>query len=596
MLRRRSGTGGGRAIAVTLLGLVTLATGCGAGSVEQTSFRVRSDFAAPLNADEGWAGALNENVVIEADRPFRLRFEVAAAPDARFGAPLMLQYRRNGGEWTAVEAHEFPYSDEDDAETPRVSIVSCAAYRQRDGTTDVLAGSALEFRPGVGVGLADRTPEWGGTPGHTEFEWALVVRRFADGAVTNDAGDTFEFRLIHDGRPLTAVSGNPALELAVPPGHVGGTFVETPGRIGPWQASNGDLYFVMEPSETDNVFMIVKSTDGGQTWREVDGANRPLTDDLESVDGRLVGDTIHLIHQVTESVRYHTFRTADHPTAADTWGIRDELAASVESVAQAATLAVRSDGSVVTFHVGETTRYSVRSPAGEWSQSTPLSTDAAPILAGPQAVTGANDVVHVAGYADDGTIWYRRLMPDGTLTENETLATDAGTTRAEYGSVLPLVFMPETDTLVVLYRLADGHLRERRVVAGGPPSAPVRVSDRAVVTHAVDSQQPGADVVLDGGALHVLFIEPSSGSIFGTNDVGGWRPSRLEVDGIRGSWVRGSIFVRPDGTTVYGYVYDAGSEGGSGMNRYAEIVLRGAVPAGETDRAPTDLSGTPTAD
>jgi hypothetical protein len=559
---------------------VALAAGCGARSVEQAGFRVRSDFGAPLNADEGWAGALNQNVTIEADRPFRIRFEVAAEPNAPSGSPITLQYRRNGGEWTAVEAHEFPYSDRDDAETPRVSVVSCAAYRQGDATTDLLAASALEFRPGVGVGLADRTPEFGRTPGHTEFEWALVVRRFADGAVTNDAGDTFEFRLTQDGRALTGVSGNPVLTLAVPDRHVGGTFVETPGRLGPWQATNGDLYFVMEPAETDNVFMMVKSTDRGQTWREVDAGNRPLTDDLESVDGRLVGDTIHLIHQVTESVRYHTFRTSDHPTAADTWGIRDELAASVESIAQAATLAVRSDGSVVTFYVGETTRYSVRSPAGAWSQSTPLGGDATPILAGPQAVAGANDVVHVAGYADDGTIWYRRLRPDGTLTANETLATGAGTTRAEYGSVLPLVFIPETDTVVVIYRLADGILRERRVVAGRPPSAPVRVSDRPVVTHAVDSQQPGADVVLDGRALRLLFIESSSRSIFSTNDVGGWQPSRLEVGGIRGSWVRGGIFVRPDGATVYGYVYDAGSEGGSGMNRFAEIVLRGGSPAG----------------
>jgi hypothetical protein len=33
---------------------------------------------------------------------------------------------------------------------------------------------------------------------------------------------------------------------------------------------------------------------------------------------------------------------------------------------------------------------------------------------------------------------------------------------------------------------------------------------------------------------------------------------------------------------VYGYVYDAGSEGGSGMNRYGEVVLtrdRSAVAA-----------------
>lgn len=31
-------------------------------------------------------------------------------------------------------------------------------------------------------------------------------------------------------------------------------------------ASNGDLYFIMEPAETDNLFLMVTSSDGGRTW------------------------------------------------------------------------------------------------------------------------------------------------------------------------------------------------------------------------------------------------------------------------------------------------------------------------------------------
>jgi hypothetical protein len=33
------------------------------------------------------------------------------------------------------------------------------------------------------------------------------------------------------------------------------------------------------------------------------------------------------------------------------------------------------------------------------------------------------------------------------------------------------------------------------------------------------------------------------------------------------------VYVRPDGVKVYGYGYDAGSQGGAGFNRFAEIVL-----------------------
>jgi hypothetical protein len=99
------------------------------------------------------------------------------------------------------------------------------------------------------------------------------------------------------------------------------------------------------------------------------------------------------------------------------------------------------------------------------------------------------------------------------------------------------------------------------------------VTDQKVVTDAVDSQQAGADAVLDGETVYVLFIEESSRSIFSTNDNGGWQAAKLQVDNILGSWVRGNIYTRPDGVRVYGYIYDAGSDGGAGMNRFGELVL-----------------------
>jgi hypothetical protein len=540
---------------------------------KEPSFRVRSDFAAPLNSDQGWGGALNEPVAVDADRPFRVRFEVERAQRSGDTRQFRLQYRRNGGDWTNIEAHDFPKPD-DAGKTPRVSVVACAAFENGAATTNLLAGSASAFQAGAGVALADRTPRWAAAGGHGEFEWALVVRRFADGAVTNDQGDTFELRMI-DANGGGPVQSPPArLRLNVPARHLGGTFVETPGRIGPWQAANGDLYFIMEPAETSNLFMMVKSTDNGLTWREVDAANRPPTNDLEAVDSRQAGATIHILHEVSRSARYHSFRTSDHPTHPDSWDVRGELVTRVEPVAQAAALEVRSDGSLVAFYVGPTKiHYSIRSPSGTWSAQTVIDANLAPNLAGPQAVLGAGDIVHLAYYGTDGTIWYRRLLPDGTLTARQQLASGAGTTRAEYGSVLPLVYLPDTNTVIVIYRLASGHLFERRIMNGRPPTPAVQVTDRDVITDAVDSQQPAADAVRDGQAIHVAFVERASRSLFSTHDRGGWQPSMLRIDGIRGSWIRGNVYTRPDGVKVYGYVYDAGSEGGAGMNRFAEVEL-----------------------
>ena len=546
----------------------------GAGVNGQPAFRVRSDFSADLNVDRGWAAALNENATIFADRPFRLRFEVERTPGSTGSPQFRLQYRRNGDAWTDIEAHDFPHPETDDAKTPRVSIVSCPAFKTGAATSNLLRGSGATFAPGTGVALADRTPAWAGSGAHGEFEWALVVRRFADNAVTNEERDSFEFRMVDAAGGLLGSYRNPVLPFSIPPGHVGGTFVETPGRIGPWQARNGDLYFIMEPAETSNLFMMIKSSDNGRTWREVDAAHRPPTRDLESVDSRQVGDTIHIVHQVTRSTRYHSFRTSDHPTQPDTWAVRGEQAAGATSVAQAASLVVRSDGSMVTFHVGQTIHYSLRSRDGSWSRETIIDAGTPPNLAGPQAVLGANDTVHLAYYGMDGTIWYRRLLPDGTLTPRQQLASGLGRTRAEFGSVLPLLYIPGTNTVVILYRAGDGRLWERRVSNDGPPAPAVPVTDRAVVQNAVDSQQPGADAVLDGTTVHVLFIEEGSRSIFSTNDRGGWQPAALRVDKILGSWVRGNVYTRKDGVKVYGFIYDAGSDGGAGMNRFGEVELR----------------------
>jgi hypothetical protein len=509
-----------------------------------------------------------------ADEPFRVRFEVERAVGSEGAWQFRLQYRRNGGDWKDVEAHDFPHPESDDARTPRVSIVSCAAYSNGEATMDLLEGSKKMFNAGSGLSLTDRTPGWPAVDSHSEFEWALVVRRFADEAVTNDEGDTFELRMIEAGGALLGDYTNPVLQLAVRPGHVGGTFVETPGRIGPWQASNGDLYFIMEPSETDNLFMMIKSTDHGVSWREVDGANRPPTNDLEAVDSRQVGDTIHILHEVSRSARYHAFRTSDHPTHPDSWAVGGELVANVEPVAQAAALVVRSDGSLVAFYVGPTKiHYNIRSPSGSWGTDTVLDSAVGPNLASPQAILGANDTIHLAYYGTDGSIWYRRMLPDGSFTARERLATGVGVTRAEYGAVLPLIHIPETDTVVIIYRLATGRLWERRVVKEGPPTAAVRVTGRDVVRDAVDSQQPGADAFLDGNTVHVLFIEQSSRSIYSTHDSDGWQEPTLRVDTILGSWVRGNVYTRNDGGRVYGFVYDAGSDGGAGMNRFGEIIL-----------------------
>ena len=67
------------------------------------------------------------------------------------------------------------------------------------------------------------------------------------------------------------------------------------------------------------------SRDGGATWTEVDGRNRPRTDDLEGFATAMHGGLLYMLHQVSEATYLHGFATSDAASEVDSWVIRDEL-------------------------------------------------------------------------------------------------------------------------------------------------------------------------------------------------------------------------------------------------------------------------------
>jgi len=469
---------------------------------------------------------------------------------------------------------------EGEASTPRVSIVSSPVYEHGAGTEDRLLQSGLPFAGGTGMSLASRTPAW--DAGRAQGEWSvpIVIRRFADAAAMNENGDRFDFRLVDgDDRPVPAAL--PAsVTVAVADAHLGGTFVETPMRLGPWQNDAGELYFIMEPSETWNRPIMVKSSDNGRSWREVDAAGRPETGDLEGL-ATVYGDgRIHILHQISDEVLYHSFDTSE---GVDAWLVRDErIAAPPAPPTQVADLALRSDGSIVAVYgAGKGLSYSIRSPEGDWGVEHPLPGPADAVLSGPTLVLGRNDVVHLANTASDGTAWVRRIHPEHGASDPVLVADALGTDESDAGALLPLVTLDEGGTLVLIYRVRDGRLYERRSAGNDAWSSPVAVTERAVVQSAIDSDQVGADVVADGEALHVLFIDAESGALFHTiGRDGRWSSPEIVAADAPVQWVRGQVIRTGDGNRSYGFVYDAGSNGGSGRNRFGSIPLPGdtAIP------------------
>jgi hypothetical protein len=259
----------------------------------------------------------------------------------------------------------------------------------------------------------------------------------------------------------------------------------------------------------------------------------------------------------------------------------ESIATPAEPPTQFADLAARSDGSLVALYAGESRLFlQIRSPEGRWLAPAEIDTDTGPELSGPVLVAGPDDVVSMAYTGRNGSGYVRHLLPNGSLSDRQLLSSQLGTRDIENGAIAPMVVIPDTGDTVVVYRHDDGLLYERRLTRTGELTEPVSVSTLAVVTDAVDSEQVGADLVLYDGVLHVLFIEQSSRAIYHTTrpvvsvESAPWSEPQLLVGDIDAGWVRGSVHVNQAGQPVYGFIYDAGSRGGSGFNTYMAIPLQ----------------------
>jgi hypothetical protein len=532
-------------------------------------------------------------LTVDADRPFRIRFELEwpdAGPIAGAGEPrFQLQVRRNGGAWERLVARDFPYPDE--ISTPPVSIVDATTWAHGVDTGDLLVASSAPFIGGSGVALDSVTAvgslEAGASgPAQTEWEWPVVIRLYADDAVANAQGDTFEFRMVDaDGQPVATRDDVPAaVQLRVPARLLGGTFVETPGVLGPWQAADGALYFPMEPAETFNVLMTVKSEDFGETWIEVDGANRPHTDDLEGFATAMHGGRVYMLHQVSEATFLHAFATTDADSGADTWVIRDELVAEhSEPPTQVAALVADPDGGLAAFY-GDSLglRFRMRSPVGDWGSEGRIDGPEGTVASGVMAARGTDGRIHVAytaGNAERRDVWYRTVSASGELGDPVRIATGVGVTDDDIGAVAPLVHL-ESGLTVIAYRLDDGSLYTRTVRSDGTLTSETRVTERQVVQNGSDSEQVGVDAIEFEGRVILVVIDEETRdlhTIEGRPDADGsirWNPPRPLVDDVYAQWVRGRAILNANGDPVYGIVYDAGSDGGSGMNRLVTVPLR----------------------
>jgi len=562
-------------------------------SLSQAHYRIRSGDAYGLNVDNGWAAGLDTGATIGTGIRFRVRFEVEEVNGVSTTVTLKLQYRRNAGSW-----YDLIVPGNNGA-TP-IMIVDSAQYTDGDATTNVLSGSSKSFVAGTGeedntVGSVTLANE------HTEIEFTLMLQNFfgSGGAHYQTVqNDVFELRLVESDNTALDSYTYPTITLDVTDYYIGGTYVEAPVRIGPFCDGNGNLYTLIEPyATTTTVMIMIKSTDGGKTWAEVDGANNPTYGDLESIDIVQEGTTLHIAHQPSTgnwpNIYYHTFRTSDDGSNPDTWGITDnEVYTGLSATDYSVAIAVRSDGDVVLFYRRTDTGYEsikYKINTGTWGGENTLDNTASTHVSAVRAVRGANDKIHVF-YKDatNNDIYHKSLSSSDVLSGRESCYTDAKSGGTDYQEAMtPAVYWDDAGDEKVMVGILDNSdnlLYTVVVTNDGTPETAKVASDNTVYNNPGDtgSEQPVADLVVDQDAdtTYIMYSDLTTHDLFrdvAVND-GGWGTDVEQVDAVDAYWVRGNVFthsVGNGGKTVYGFTYDNGSNGYTGFIWYDEYEIAG---------------------
>jgi len=548
----------------------------------QEYFRIRSGDDTALNTDSGWAAIENANATIGTGVVFRIRFKVREpAGGDTSGVTYKLQVKRNAGGFVDLDVLGG-------VAAPAVLANLSSQYADADAATELLTNTVTYVN---GEGLEDNIS--GGyslTSEELELEFCMRIMSFHDGPTQNVADDTLEFRVVEgDGTVFSGTYTNPVVTVSETAGYIGGTYAETPCKIGPEVDSNGGVYFLAEPAESENVMMMVKSTNGGDTWREMDGAGRPVTNDMEGVDMVKVTDTLHILHQEGAEVVFHRFTMSDHGSTPDEWTIIDEAVDTVTTTAdQCCTLAVLADGSIRGFYSdgGSPMRifYKTRSTGGTWGSRQTLDTEASKDFIAPFCVMGASDLVHVI-YKDnttgEGEIFHRSLNSSDTLSARESIASgvDTGSTSDRVPFAPPVYWDSGGDEkIMILYQITGEKVFHKVITNDGTPGSQVTASDLDVERNEGGNHMTIAHAALDGTIVHLVYSELAVMDVWhGQNDdESGWGTDVEILPDVTMHWVKTNVFTHSSGNggdKVLGIIWDDGSDGGTGRIFYDEVVL-----------------------
>jgi hypothetical protein len=332
---------------------------------------------------------------------------------------------------------------------------------------------------------------------------------------------------------------------------------------------------------------MIRSTNQGTTWAEVDTGNRPAARDLEGTWQLQWGTTMYLSVANSNRVWFASFNTSDAPAQPDRWVLDEEVVADLNNgsgVVQFSSIARTSDGQFWLFHSGtmvsgrQQIAYRRRATNGTWSASQAIGATTGSWTA-PKAVLGKSDVTHLF-YKDllNHQLLWRTLSPSGTLSNATRI--DVGGTSTIRISHTNAVVADVAGAEVVTVAYVDGAGALKAVtITNGNVGAPVSITttpvleDPSVARH----DSPTAHLALDGTTVHALWVDRASGDIYRSESAAGGAWAAPQLVWNSGSnlawWIYGSVF-RRQGHRILAFTYDRGPHADdTGDIKYDEIDL-----------------------
>jgi len=413
-------------------------------------------------------------------------------------------------------------------------------------------------------------------------------------------------------------------ETGVPNNLVHGVEPEAAGGFqGPIMDGNGNLYRVTEEylgpnlamPEFGNHPMMMKSTDGGVTWKRMDAANGPgygvqgSFNDMEScaIVQRTGLKQIEVLYEKAESRWWGcTFNTSDHPTAPDTW-VTASIGTSAGVETFAATVARESgiagcslaDGTVRAFvrgtQVSTFDAFSFRTKATTtWSSATVID-DGSRNMTRPQAVTGPSDEVLLA-YRDDtnGQVRGRIISAAGSVGSSfriDTNGAGAGASVKYVNNVVPPVYYDDAGTSVYVVGFVNASDLFKIVeIRGGTVGAEETVSTDTLTVNpldlggtSTDNEGPSAALAVIGTTLYAFWGEVvgSSGDVYYASrpNGGSWSARTLFADTGTGNECQW-LYANKISATRVAVTYDIGRHFDDDSTIiYAELTVGGGATA-----------------